>query len=239
MALQQAAVQGLFDERGDDRERCAAVVGDLGCCRPRGCGKRDAASLSEAGALGGQPRGGGDHADEVALLGAQCADVRVEFVLAGVCGARAIQDVCDGEAGLLDAVLLAAERALRGERQVVRRDAQPEPATPIRKRAFDARVRQRYSARLDVGDALEVVDDCVEGVAELEVSSPGAVGVDEIAKIQAALGRGVLDRVKQLTVGLDRRPAVVRLPRPRARVAPRRAPASYASASSSQPSMPA
>lgn len=52
-----------------------------------------------------------------------------------------------GEA-LFDAVVLAAERAVRCEREVVRRDPQPEAATPVRQRAFDTRVRTSDSACL-------------------------------------------------------------------------------------------
>jgi hypothetical protein len=61
--------------------------------------------VGEAGALGGQPRRGRDHADEIALRGAQLADERAQFVFADVCGARAVQDVCDGEACSLDALV--------------------------------------------------------------------------------------------------------------------------------------
>jgi hypothetical protein len=96
-------------------------------------------SLSEAGALGGQPRRGRDQADEDALVDAELVDEGVELGFAGVCRPRAIEHVCDGQTCLLNAVVLVAERALRGEREVVRRDPQPKPATPVRKRVRRAR----------------------------------------------------------------------------------------------------
>jgi hypothetical protein len=169
LLAEQAAVYCVVDERGDDVKRCSAVLGDLRCGGPRRRGQRQPAPLSEAGALGGQPRRGRDHADQVALFGAQLLDEHVELILAGVGATSAVEHVCDGGAGLFDALRLVAERALRREREVVRRDPQPEPAPPVRKRAFGARVRARDRVFVNVSDALQVVLDGVPGVAELKL----------------------------------------------------------------------
>ena len=109
----------------------------------------------------------------------------------------------------MDALVLLAQRAVRRERKVVRRDPQPEPATPVRKRALHARVRAPDRVFVNIPNALQVVHDGVPGVAELKLGCAGAVGVDEIAQVQAALCRGALDGLKQLAVGLDRGPRLM------------------------------
>ena len=123
-------------------------------------------------------------------------------MLVGVGGAGAVQDVRDGRR-VVDAGLLALHRALCGERAVVHGDAQGELAAPVGQRALGARQRCRQLPPLDVGDALQVVPDGVERVAEVKLAGAGGVRVDEVAQIKPSVGSCELDRVKQLAVGVS------------------------------------
>jgi hypothetical protein len=152
-------------------------------------------------ALGCQPRGGAQHADEVALLYTQLADERIDLLVACIGGAGTVEDVCDGQSRLLDALLLAAEHAVRGQRAVVRGDPQRELAAPIGQRALRALKRGGQIELLDIGDPLQVLLDGVKRVAEVKLAGAGCVGVDEIAQVQPGVGSGELQRGEELAVG--------------------------------------
>jgi hypothetical protein len=183
---QQPAAERVVDELLDEVKWSAAVLSDLLRCRPRGYGQRDAALVGESCALGCDPCRGAEHVDEIALLDSQSADEGIDLLVAGIRGAGAVENVCDRPSRLLDAVLLASERAVRGQRAVIGGDPQRELAAPIGQRALRALKRGEQVELLDISDPLQVLLDGVKRVADVKLCSARSVRVDETRRSRRA-----------------------------------------------------